>query len=209
MANRFGVSALSKSRHSEAYDEEILVDKNIGEFLIKSPDGELMSYSRNARLSAAYCDVKRLMTNINLYGDLHCCNDDSQLPKILNAASNTSLHDVNFTVSMLNAKRAMIYLNYDFLEKSNESSNFYNATYRDNFPITVIATVRHMKNGVLVGTNMEFEFSMTNNPSKNIIYFDGNTIDSIQITGIRIAPTQTTVRPSFMVLNYVGVIVEA
>ena len=39
--NRFAISALSKKYKDQALNEEIMVDKTTGEFLIKSPNGTL------------------------------------------------------------------------------------------------------------------------------------------------------------------------
>ena len=67
---RFGISLLSKERSSEAYNEEIMIDKFTGEVLIKSKDGDVISYNYNSRLKSQLSAIKITANNMSVYGDI-------------------------------------------------------------------------------------------------------------------------------------------
>ena len=49
--NRFWIWLVSKRNWEDGWDEEMMVDKETGEVLIKSPDGNILSYPYMARLN--------------------------------------------------------------------------------------------------------------------------------------------------------------
>lgn len=69
--NRFAISALSKKYKDQALNEEILVDKTTGEFLIKSPDGTLMSFDAINRRRSTINDATEYALMQNMYGNMY------------------------------------------------------------------------------------------------------------------------------------------
>lgn len=67
---RFGVSLLSKNRFSEAYNEELMVDKLTGEVVIKTPSGDAISYNYNSRLKSHIVETRAIANNMSIYGDI-------------------------------------------------------------------------------------------------------------------------------------------
>ena len=67
---RFGISLLSKERFNEAYNEEVMIDKFTGEVLIKSKDGDVVSYNYNSRLKSQLSAIKLTANNMSVYGDI-------------------------------------------------------------------------------------------------------------------------------------------
>lgn len=64
LTNRFGISALSKGRYQEAIPEELMVDKDTGQILVKNINGDISSYDTLVReamivdkLQKKLCDV--------------------------------------------------------------------------------------------------------------------------------------------------------
>lgn len=225
MANRFGISALSKDKYMEAYNEEILVDKSVGEFLIKTPTGEIVSYNRTARLSSVYDNIRRVMRNSNYYGDLYTAENDSLLPKVLNIASNTTEHNLDFIIYIKDpnnttendVKELKLYIDVDFLEKSNKESQFLTATYRDNIDNTVLVDIASSFTTNDDGTiEPIFDRTMSTicnsaNPACGGTISVGleTPIYAIRVKKIIVGLSQITSRPQFMIINYVGAIAKA
>lgn len=63
--NRFGVSLLDKSRHAEAILHEVMIDKETGEVLLKTPGGYFASYDYIARTQSC---VERIASICELRG---------------------------------------------------------------------------------------------------------------------------------------------
>lgn len=68
--NRWALSALSKSRKSESQNEEIMIDKSTGEFLIKTLDGYVISYDSLNRLKNHINTVTANANNFRIQGDM-------------------------------------------------------------------------------------------------------------------------------------------
>lgn len=69
--NRFAISALSKKYKDQALNEEIMVDKTTGEFLIKSPNGTLMSFDAINRRRSTINDATDYALMQNMYGNMY------------------------------------------------------------------------------------------------------------------------------------------
>ena len=82
--NRFAVSALSKKYNGQALPEEIMVEKNTGEFLIKSPDGVVISYDAMARRRSTITDATECAVTQNMKGNMYeLYLDNFMLPAIV------------------------------------------------------------------------------------------------------------------------------
>lgn len=78
---RFAVSALSKQRAQEARNEEIVVDKYTGEFLLKTKDGVLLSADTLSRRKASIENALRYVDKTGIGGTLFQIDiEDVQLP---------------------------------------------------------------------------------------------------------------------------------
>lgn len=67
---RFGISLLSKDRFTEAYNEEVMIDKLTGEVLVKAPTGDTISYNYNSRLKSHIVETRAIANNLSVYGDI-------------------------------------------------------------------------------------------------------------------------------------------
>jgi len=65
----FGISALSKFNRGMAYRNEIMCDKETGEFLVKTPDGDTISYNYFNRL-------RNCVEMLTLVTEMHCIHGD-------------------------------------------------------------------------------------------------------------------------------------
>ena len=68
--NRFAVSALSKKYKDQALNEEIMANKDTGEFLTKSPDGVVMSLDAMNRRRTAIANATEHALMQNMYGKM-------------------------------------------------------------------------------------------------------------------------------------------
>ncbi|WP_304576580.1 hypothetical protein [Romboutsia ilealis] len=76
MLNRFGISALSKYNANTAVDEEIMVDKITGEFLIKSREGYVISFDAMARRKSMLENVDHINSMMNMGGNVYLIDLD-------------------------------------------------------------------------------------------------------------------------------------
>lgn len=76
MLNRFGISALSKHNANTAVEEEIMVDKTTGEFLIKSREGYIISFDAMARRKSMLENVDHINSMMNMGGDVYMIDLD-------------------------------------------------------------------------------------------------------------------------------------
>ena len=80
--DRFGLSALSKKNYKHAEAEEIMVEKDTGEFLIKSPDGYTVSYEALSREKSSIDTFTLLNYSLNMSGKMYKVNlDNLYLPE--------------------------------------------------------------------------------------------------------------------------------
>ena len=69
--NRFAVSALSKKYRNQAINEELIVDKTTGEYLVKSPLGTVMSIDAINRRRSTIIDATNCALMQNMYGNMY------------------------------------------------------------------------------------------------------------------------------------------
>lgn len=63
---RLGISVLSKDNVSVAYEEEVMCNKRTGEFLVKTTDGDSMSYQYFSRLRSHEYNAEKLARDYGL-----------------------------------------------------------------------------------------------------------------------------------------------
>ncbi len=76
MLNRFGISALSKYNANVAMNEEIMVDKTTGEFLIKGKEGYVISFDAMSRRKSMLENVDHVNSMMNMGGDVYLLDLD-------------------------------------------------------------------------------------------------------------------------------------
>lgn len=87
--NRWAISALSKVNKAFAVNEEILIDKNTGEILIRTPDGNIISYDSLARFKAHKEYLILHAENLRVTGSLGNIKSDTiEFPDIVGDAVN-------------------------------------------------------------------------------------------------------------------------
>lgn len=93
---RFAVSGMSKQRADEAVNEEILLEKYTGEFLIKNKDGVVISIDTINRKAASYNNAVLLAEQTGICGDIFSLEDsDLNMPEIIPVDVNLLSEPVN------------------------------------------------------------------------------------------------------------------
>ena len=68
---RYGVSLLSRSSHIKAENEELLLDKETGQILLKRVDGNIMSYDAMTRFTQAMDRITSLASKNLIFGKIY------------------------------------------------------------------------------------------------------------------------------------------
>ena len=116
--NRFGVSFLSKSRKSESLNEEVMINKETGEIVLKGTAGEILSYNKVSRFNDHITKVIGICHTMNLLGKMYEVEFDVlDLPEVIDESIN--LFD-SYAVVTNNKKisRLLISLDIDTLSIS-------------------------------------------------------------------------------------------
>lgn len=74
ITNRFAVSARSKKNGSTAFNEELLVDKDTGEMLVKTPLGDIISYNYFSRLRNSLNAATNVANTLDIIGKIYSVN---------------------------------------------------------------------------------------------------------------------------------------
>jgi hypothetical protein len=116
-ANRFGLSALSRSNKSSAINEEILLEKSTGQMLNKSTTGDIISYDYNSRLRDHINMVSILGQTNAIRGTVNTISfDNLELPAVITESSN--LLTANLQLKASAAKRFLVSVDVDTIETS-------------------------------------------------------------------------------------------
>lgn len=109
---RYGVSLISRSNHIDALPEELLLDKETGQILLKRSNGKIMSYDAMSRYKES---VNRICNTAFLqcvYGKVYnVLLDNTDLP--LAFANNEDLLRGDETIVIPTVKNLMIQLDVD------------------------------------------------------------------------------------------------
>lgn len=113
--NRFAISGLSKKYNAQALPEEIMVEKNTGEFLIKSPDGMVISYDAIARRRSTITDATECAVTQNMIGNMYeLLLDKYMLPAIIPYDEEVLDNAVNLKQNM---SKLLFYIDIDEIIK--------------------------------------------------------------------------------------------
>ena len=183
---RFGFSLLSKENHHIAYLEEVMIDKRSGEIVIKTPEGDNISYNFNSRVKSHIIDIKTFANNVGAYGDICIVDFDGKTcPFIMEYDTNyiTTPLDIPFKCSKLIIHSdidpvAVDYNNLTYIRKNILVEIVLAYIYSDG-TISNSATVTHtlhtMNNTVLHLTNTSL-----------IDVDDEKTVSGVQIQSYKI-----------------------
>ena len=109
---RFAVSGLSKERYDEAVAEEILVDKNTGEFLLNTLDEVLISNDSLGRFKASFDNAVWMAKQVGLCGNIYQVEiDDIEMPSEIPYNTNILNEDI-----VIDAENKKILFNFDLNE---------------------------------------------------------------------------------------------
>jgi len=109
--NRFAISGLSKKHNAQALPEEIMVEKTTGEFLIKSPEGMVISYDAIARRRSTITDATECALTQNMLGNMYeLALDNYMLPAIVPYDTNILDNSINLKQNMT---KLLIYADID------------------------------------------------------------------------------------------------
>lgn len=109
--NRFAISALSKEFHDQSLNEEIMVDKNTGEFLLKSKKGTVISYDAIARRRSTITDATECATTQNMMGNMYeLALEEHNLPAIMPYNENILANSISLKQ---NLEKVMFYIDID------------------------------------------------------------------------------------------------
>ena len=202
---RFGISLLSKENYTDAYNEEVLVDKNTGEFLLKTRNGKVLSYDFNTKYKSMVNDIQRVMNNLNLYGTVNDINGFivPVLENVSDVSTTILLPEAASTFDLRGStNRIAVYANFDFLTEP--TIDLLEPTYNDSYKITVDINVTDREYNLLYNGSVDV---YANGDTK--VFSSQNGIGFVTLSNIRANTHLTSLRPKYMMLNYFGYIVEA
>lgn len=109
--NRFAISALSKEFHDQSLNEEIMVDKTTGEFLLKSKKGTVISYDAIARRRSTITDATECATTQNMMGNMYeLALEEYNLPAIVPYNDNILANSISLKQ---NLQKVLFYIDLD------------------------------------------------------------------------------------------------
>lgn len=122
--NRFALSALSKSRKNSAVNEEILMDKETGQVLVKTPSGDIISFDYISKLRSHVDVVTGLSIEKGITGDINLIEfENLDLPS--KVTENANLLTSSLLLKSNNLKRFLISLDVETIELSSGTIGVY------------------------------------------------------------------------------------
>lgn len=155
--HRFAITGLSRENKANAYNEEILIEKNTGQFLIKNKAGQIISYDSLARLNEHINKMTYNAENVGIKGSLNEIElDHLELPYFVE--NNIDLIKSNTFVVATKARNVKLLLSVD-LEKLTTGSVLKLATTPAQ--IIIAFEARNKTNSAVVG-----KFTVTTDTDK-------------------------------------------
>lgn len=116
--DRWGISGLSRENQDFAEPEEIIVDKEIGQFYIKSKDGDVISSDSEARFSSSLFNFENLISTLGLTGDLSSIELETiQLPHVFQPEANILPAEIQ--IKDIELEKILLYVDMDYLKVEN------------------------------------------------------------------------------------------
>lgn len=209
---RFGISLLSKDRYKNAYNEEVMIDKQTGQILIKTPElnhGDIISYDYNSRITSHITTIKSIANNVSVYGDIVSINfNDDVTPFIMEYSKNHITTPIDIMYN--NCKKAIFHADIDAITVNSNGISYarnnmlvemeLSLIYTDNMisdPTVISCPLNEFNNKVLFLNNNSL-FVVP--PYKNIIGIRVSSFkifDSVMDYGGNSIETSNTIRPIF------------
>jgi hypothetical protein len=112
--DRFAVSLLSKGKKSDSLNEEVMINKDTGEILVKSTTGFFVSYDKFARLNSHINKLTTIAYTQNTLGKLYELDfDNYDLPAIV--PENNNLISAPTVLFLTKIKKMIISMDLDNL----------------------------------------------------------------------------------------------
>jgi hypothetical protein len=163
--NRFAISLLDKTRKSEALNEEVMIDRQTSEILVKSTSGVITSYNKQARLNSHNSELTILCYILNLNGNMYRIDVDSvDTPALV--PEDTSLILLPMT-----------------LIQNTQIDKFLLSVDADALFVNVDGTTELNENQPLI----EYDITFATDNTTQVVY---NITDSIEIGKLNMAPIE-------------------
>ena len=108
-SKRWAISLLSKSNLEFAYNEEVMIDKNTGEIVVKTATGDAISYNYLSRLEGNIMEARHSSSNVGVFGSFYNITfDDRTLPDTLSINQNI-MDDTDSLLIEQPVKKMMIF----------------------------------------------------------------------------------------------------
>lgn len=113
--NRFAITGLSKKYNEQALNEEIMIEKSTGEFLIKNLYGVTISYDALARRRSTITDATEAAVTQNMIGDMYeLALEEYDLPAIIPYEKNILDNTISLST---NLKKMLFFMDIDEIVK--------------------------------------------------------------------------------------------
>lgn len=161
---RFGISFLSKDRFTEAYKEELMVDKLTGEVLIKTPAGDTISYNYNSRIKSHIVETRNIANNMSIYGDIISIEmDNVHAPFTMEFDKNYIVNEM--IIPYYNCKKILFNVDIDAID-----INLTGASYdRNNMLIELVLSLYFDDNTTSDSINISYSMDQLNHTVLNLI----------------------------------------
>lgn len=184
---RFGVSLLSKKNISEAYKEELMADKETGEILIKTEDGDTVSYSYSTRLKQWLDTSATLIDNSGSEQiAVYVVNTDNTLPTKIDFEQNLA-EDSVLTVNRFS--KFLLRLDVDCLVQDSNGISIKHIDPTITYDMTITlsdGTELPFAGSIPLGTFNTMVFGLSGKTSEKITFNELSIGSDITTTDARI-----------------------
>lgn len=113
---RYGVSLLSRKSHVKALPEELLIDKETGQILLKQADSNIISYDAMTRFKASTNTIRATAERLIFMGKMvSIIPENTPLPKCVTSGEPILVEE---TVDLGPIKKLLIQLDVDVVDKT-------------------------------------------------------------------------------------------
>lgn len=176
------ISALSRDRFIESLNEEIMVQKNTGEFLIKSPDGEILSYDKINRINLTLKKIEEVCIENDFRGDIYKVDIDTfPMPNRLINGMDILADETNKI--QIDTSSFLLYLDVDRLKADNRG--FFEIVGID--PDVTLEITSTSIEGVITHRPVKLKLSEVNNTVFNRDEYKTEDTDIITISQISVS----------------------
>lgn len=192
MIYRYGVSLLSRDNHIKAQNEELMVDKETGQILLKRVDGNIMSYDAMTRFRQSAARINDTATKQLMFGKIYAnFLDNKPLPCAFENGEELLIGDEEIFYS--DVKKIILQLDVDVYD--DESKFGDSKSYED---VMVKLVMEHDSNTIEKELKL-LDLSITP------ITFD--TSSTLTIKSIQISDQSNSLTTHFVINNILAIVV--